>query len=42
MKAVGFVESRGKLTLGRSASKNDIEQWLAIIVKYLNDKVIVV
>lgn len=42
MKAIGFVESRGKLQLGRGVSKKDIEQWLEIIVKYVNDKVIVV
>jgi len=41
MKAIGFVESRGKLVLGR-VTKKDIESWLAIIVEYLNDKVIVV
>ena len=41
MKAIGFVESRGQLTLGR-VSKSDVQQWLEIVVKYLEDKVIVV
>lgn len=41
MKEIGFVEKQGKLVLGR-VTKSEITQWLEIIVKYLNDKVIVV
>lgn len=41
MKSIGFAEKQGKFVLGR-VTKSDIEQWLEIIVKYLNDKVIVV
>lgn len=41
MKAIGFVEQRGTLTLGR-VTKTSIQEWLAIIISYLNDKVIVV
>jgi len=41
MKAIGFNESRGKLVLGRTTISN-LNQWVAIITKYLNDKVIVI
>ena len=41
MKAIGFVEQKGQLCLGR-VTKNSINEWFSIIVKYLEDKVIVV
>jgi hypothetical protein len=41
MKAIGFVEQKGQLVLGR-VTKTSIQEWLQVITKYLNDKVIVV
>lgn len=41
LKAVGFSESRGQLSLGR-VTKADLEEWCRLIKLYLEDKVIVV